>query len=115
MRLKQDPFQLIWDGNKTIELRLYDEKRQMLQLGDEIEFEELAAAGRKIVVEITAFHRFASFAELYGALPMEKCGYLPGQKACPEDMLAYYPAQEQEKYGVVGIAFSLKERKDGNP
>jgi len=33
MHLKEAPFRQIWDGHKTIELRLYDEKRQLLQPG----------------------------------------------------------------------------------
>ena len=28
MHLKEKPFRSIWEGNKTIELRLYDEKRR---------------------------------------------------------------------------------------
>lgn len=36
MRLHKEPFELIKNGSKTIELRLYDEKRQMINLGDTI-------------------------------------------------------------------------------
>jgi len=113
MHLKEAPFRQIWDGHKTIELRLYDEKRQLLQPGDWIEFDEMSVENRKIVVEITAMHRFASFARLYDALPLHKCGYMPGESAHHTDMLAYYSAEEQEKYGVVGIGFVVKERKGG--
>jgi ASC-1-like (ASCH) protein len=38
MRLHDGPFKLIKAGSKTIELRLYDEKRQEIKVGDEIEF-----------------------------------------------------------------------------
>ena len=38
MRLKDAPFQMIWDGEKTIELRLLDEKRKLVNIGDIIEF-----------------------------------------------------------------------------
>ena len=38
MRLHDTPFKMIQAGTKTIELRLYDEKRQQIQVGDEIEF-----------------------------------------------------------------------------
>lgn len=38
MKLRPQPFNMIRSGQKTFELRLYDEKRQKLQIGDEIEF-----------------------------------------------------------------------------
>ena len=37
MKLKLSPFEKIKDGSKTIELRLYDEKRQKVKIGDFIE------------------------------------------------------------------------------
>lgn len=38
MKLQEDPFKRIKNGTKTVEFRLYDEKRQSIQIGDEIEF-----------------------------------------------------------------------------
>lgn len=38
MKLRAKPFNMIRSGQKTYELRLYDEKRQLVQVNDEIEF-----------------------------------------------------------------------------
>ncbi|MBQ1852397.1 MAG: ASCH domain-containing protein, partial [Lachnospiraceae bacterium] len=38
MQLQPEPFDLIKSGAKTIELRLYDEKRRKIRIGDEIVF-----------------------------------------------------------------------------
>lgn len=38
MKLRFQPFNMIRSGQKTYELRLYDEKRQRVQVNDEIEF-----------------------------------------------------------------------------
>lgn len=38
MNLHNEPFNLIKQGTKTIELRLYDEKRQQIKVGDTIVF-----------------------------------------------------------------------------
>ena len=38
MKLRSQPFEKIRSGRKTFELRLYDEKRQRIKVGDEIEF-----------------------------------------------------------------------------
>ena len=38
MKLRPNPFRMILCGEKTYELRLYDEKRQCIKIGDEIVF-----------------------------------------------------------------------------
>ena len=38
MKLNSTPFEMIKNGEKTIELRLFDEKRQQLKAGDKIVF-----------------------------------------------------------------------------
>ena len=74
MRLNPAPFGLIRDGKKTIELRLYDEKRRKLQIGDGILFENTDAP-ELLLVRVTGLRVFASFDDLYQALPLEACGY----------------------------------------
>ena len=105
MRLAPGPFDCIKSGNKTIELRLFDEKRQLINVGDTIVFTDIQNENNVIYTRVFNIHRFDSFEELYKALPLEKCGYseeeLPNAK--PEDMDEYYSKEEQEKYGVVGI------------
>lgn len=103
MRLKKEPFEKIKNGNKTIELRLNDEKRQKIQVGNFIEFSRLDDLKRKIQTRVTALHRFGSFAELYAALPKEKLGYAPTETPDPNHMDEYYHREKQEKYGALGI------------
>ena len=109
MKLQTKPFESIADGSKTIELRLYDEKRQKVKVGDEIEFTELTEGKRRILTRVIALHRFPSFAELYNTLPLEKCGYSDSEiaNASPDDMNVYYPLEEQKQYGVIGIEIVL--------
>ena len=109
MKLRWQPFQMIRSGQKTIELRLNDEKRRLLQVNDEIEFCCVDRSEPPLVVRVIALHRFDSFAGLYAALPLLKCGYTAEtvSDASPEDMLRYYGAEEQARYGVVGIEIEL--------
>lgn len=104
MKLRPEPYEMIRQGRKTIELRLYDEKRQQLKPGDSILFTN-TETGETQVKTVRKLHRFDSFKELYGALPLLRCGYTEEDvaKAHHTDMALYYSAQEQEKYGVVGI------------
>ena len=103
MKLKRSPFDKIKNGSKTIELRLYDEKRQRVSIGDFIEFTCLDDPKQKIQTRVTALHRFTTFAELYAALPKEKLGYSPTGTPDPNHMDEYYSREDQEKYGVLGI------------
>lgn len=108
MKLNPDPFEMICSGKKTIELRLNDEKRQKIKVGDRIEFTQ-TETGECLIVQIIAIHRFDSFAELYQKLPLLKCGYTKAdiETAKPEDMDLYYTPEQQEKYGVLGIELKV--------
>ena len=103
MHLAPAPFEKIECGEKTIELRLGDEKRQAIRVGDAIRFEEVGGWEDVCYVEVTALHPFPSFAALYAALPPEKLGYAPGEAADPHDMDKYYSAAAQAKHGALGI------------
>ena len=105
MNLNPQPFSMIAEGKKTIELRLWDEKRQQISVGDTLLFTNTAAPSASLQCKVKKLHIFANFNELYNTLPLEQCGYLPAEleTAAPEDMEAYYSKEQQEKYGVVGI------------
>ncbi|MBQ3511033.1 MAG: ASCH domain-containing protein [Bacilli bacterium] len=106
MRLHDEPFKLIQAGTKTIELRLYDEKRQQIQVGDIIEFTS-RATGEVQKTKVIAMHIYSSFADLYRDYDKVSLGYGKDEEAKPEDMELYYSKEEQEKYGVVGIEIEL--------
>lgn len=105
MQLAPSPFNMIKDGTKTIELRLYDEKRRMIHEGDIIEFINTEGKHDLLDVRVKNIFRYDSFGELYNNLPLLACGYTQNDisTASPEDMNEYYSVEEQEKYGVVGI------------
>lgn len=109
MKLKQEPFEKIRNGDKTIELRLYDEKRQQVQVGDFIELCLIDNPREKLQTRVTALHRFDSFQKLYASLPKEKLGYKPYEIPEPNHMDAYYSREEQEKFGVIGIEIRLTD------
>lgn len=83
MKLKASPFRKIQNGSKTIELRLNDEKRQQVQVGDFIKFTMLDDTTQNLTVRVTALHHFNSFAELYAALPKKKSAMLLMKRQSP--------------------------------
>lgn len=106
MRLQKEPFELIKQEKKTMELRLYDEKRSLIQPGDRIEFTNLAS-NEILNTKVIALHRYESFDELYRHFDKKILGYLESEEANFKDMELYYSKEEQEKYGVVGIEIQL--------
>lgn len=104
MKLHPSPFEMIRSGQKTIELRLFDEKRQQLRVGDTIVFTN-NVSGETLTRTVLKLHRFESFAALYASLPLLRCGYTENdvQQAHYSDMEQYYSAEDQKRYGVVGI------------
>ena len=109
MHLDPQAFAAMEDERKTIELRLYDEKRRRIQAGDVIRFESTDDETDVLFAWVTGMRFFASFDELYAALPLDACGYAPEEvkTASPRDMDKYYPPEEQKKWGVVGIELSF--------
>jgi len=104
MNIQPEPFQMIKCGQKDIELRLYDEKRRQIMIGDEILFHN-TATDEQLTVRIKALHISRSFEDLYNEMPLSRCGYSERdiQSASPADMDVYYPKEKQDLYGVVGI------------
>ncbi len=108
MKLDATPFEKIKSRKKTIELRLFDEKRQKIKIGDRIIFTNVQS-DEKLVVKVLQLYRFNSFEELYNTLPLLQCGYTPENVdlASSLDMERFYSTAEQEKYGVLGIEMKV--------
>lgn len=105
MKLNPQPFLMIAKGDKTVELRLYDEKRRRIMPADVIIFINVNNPESRLSATVKKLHVFDSFKELYESLPLDRCGYMGDDllSASYEDMNAYYSPEEQQRFGVVGI------------
>lgn len=102
MKLQDDPFKKISDGTKTIEMRLYDEKRKKVKVGDLIEFTNVLN-NEKLITRVINLYIYKDFDELYKNHDKVSIGYNEDEEASPSDMSMYYSDEDIEKYGVVGI------------
>ena len=82
MRLNSSPFNLIKKGTKTIELRLYDEKRQLIKENDIIKFENRTTL-ENVNVSVVKHHLYDSFEELYKHFDKIALGYLETEEPGP--------------------------------
>jgi ASC-1-like (ASCH) protein len=109
MHLYPEPFEKIKSGKKTIEIRLYDEKRQKVKVGDIIVFHKLPDNTETIKVEVLGLSIFKSFRDLFSNFDKSKFGHDRGLSIEKEIQMqrAYYSEEEEKKYGVVGIHIRL--------
>ena len=91
MKLQKEPFKMIKFGKKIYEMRLLDEKRKGIKIGDEIEFSLYDCAGEKLVVVVEDIIQFPSFIDLYANLSPLDIGYTKENApyASPKDMEKY--------------------------
>ena len=104
MKLNNTPFLAIEEGKKTVEVRLLDEKRRELSVGDVIVFTHRDDEERKLYREIKALHIAADFGELFSSEIFPLCGFgdmTPAEAVV--EMGKYYSAEETLEYGAVGI------------
>lgn len=102
MNLQNTPFEKIKSGKKTVEMRLYDEKRQWILSGDTIEFTN-ESNNEKLYCKVCSIYTFKDFKELYKFFDKKVLGYSEEEKASHKDMLQYYSKKDIKENGTVGI------------
>ena len=108
MKLNDAPYQQIIKGEKTVEVRLYDEKRSKIQEGNRICFTHSENEKMQIEARVVALHRYNSFKELFENVGLDSCGFKGySVDEAVEAMKKYYTPEEESKYGVVGIEIIL--------
>lgn len=108
MKLKGEFFEKIKSGEKLYEIRLNDEKRQGLDVGDVIIFGKEPELAEKLFVEVKDLIYFESFEETLSTLPMEKVGF--SELSIAQALELYYriyDRSDEKKYGVVAIKLSV--------
>lgn len=105
MRLAKIPFEKMRNGTKTIESRLFDEKRQRIGLGDEIIFrlnDDPSQTAKRTVVSL---HRYSTFRDMMSDLPPERFGWETAEEAIAE-INRFFTGEEQGKFGIIGIGLA---------
>lgn len=104
--LQDEPFTNIMSGNKKVEMRLNDSKRQAVQIGDVIIFVN-ETTGQTLSVKVLGKKTFDNFTTLYRNYDKTALGYLPTETARPTDMLRYYTEEQIATYGVCALEIQL--------
>lgn len=109
MRLADEPFYKIKSGEKTVEVRLYDDKRKDIRVGDELAFARNDGTEENVKAVVVALYRFKTFQELLSSPEMlVKAGFADmGADSAAKYMYGFYAKEQEQKYGVLAIEFIL--------
>lgn len=109
IHLDNEYYELIKNETKNIELRLNDEKRKKLKIGDIIEFENRRNQ-EKIYCRVVQLHYAETFEKLYDYFKDNDIKDEQLGNVSTSLLEKFYSKEEQHKYGVVGIEIKkLKE------
>ena len=104
LKLQPKYFDYINDGTKRIELRLYDEKRQKINIGDIIVFQKEPELDITMNVRVVGLLRYNTFEELFDDFNIE---IMADKSMTKQELLnvleEFYTPKKQKQYGVVGI------------
>ena len=106
LRLATVPFNAIISGAKTVESRLYDDKRQLIQIGDTIVFTNREEPDQTVSVKVVGLLRYDTFHDLFVHNNPAKFG---GESVewLERQVSEFYSAEDQKQHGVIGIEFTL--------
>jgi ASC-1-like (ASCH) protein len=106
LKLATEPFNAIISGNKTIESRLYDTKRQKIQIGDRIIFTNRDNFEQTVTAEVVGLLRYATFRDLFSHNNPRKFGD-DNVEWLENQISEFYSIEDQKIYGVIGIEFKV--------
>ncbi len=106
LQLATQPFTSIVAGTKVIESRLYDEKRQLIQLGDIVTFANREQPNQTIDVKVVGLLRYPTFDDMFKRNDPLKFG---GESIewLNNQISEFYSLKDQQQNGVLGIEFEL--------
>ena len=109
MKLVDFAFNAIKNNEKDIEIRLNDEKRQLIKVGDFVEFTNLDT-DEMLRVKVVNLHKYKTFNDLFAAFEHKHFGLNESDDASIMDN--FYTKEEQEKYMALGIEISLIKKNE---
>lgn len=107
MKLHQDPYDRIKVGTKSVEIRLNDEKRQNLNIGDGIIFSNIENLTDISKVTITNIKKFDNFYNLFQNYDSSHLWVDMSHEEYVNSMYQYYKPEQEEMHGVCAIEFRL--------
>ena len=108
MKLQSKYYDYIYDGTKRIEIRLFDEKRQQINIGDTIKFLKEPELNESFNAKVIGLLRYNSFSDMFKDLDISILADVSMTKnELMDELCRFYTVDNQLKYGVIGIRIEL--------
>lgn len=110
INVSKKPFKKIKTGQKTVDLRLNDIRRNNIKAGDTIVFRSNNNPNKQVVATVLNSKKFFSFKDLISYYGKDKCGF--EKKSIDQAnniMKKFYTESELKELGVIGFEFQLKK------
>lgn len=108
MKLQPEYFNFILNGTKRIEIRLNDEKGQLIKIGDIIEFKKEPDLKESFKTKVIGLLNYNSFEDMFKDFDISM---LSDESMTKEELIQvlerFYTKEKQQKYGVLGIRIEL--------
>jgi ASC-1-like (ASCH) protein len=108
LKLQPEYYNFILNGTKRIEIRLFDEKRRKIKIGDTIKFFKEPELEESFEVKVVGLLRYNSFEELFNDFDISVLANKSiSKEKLLKDLGTFYTKEKQKEYGVVGIRIEL--------
>ncbi len=113
MKLQPEYYKFIQNGTKRIEIRLFDEKRQQIKIGDTIKFFKEPELVESFNVKVIGLLRYNSFEEMFKDFDIS---ILSDKSMTKKELIGvleqFYTKEKQKQYGVLGIRIELMHTRN---
>ncbi|WP_079529229.1 ASCH domain-containing protein [Halobacillus hunanensis] len=104
MGLFSEYLNLIKEGTKKVEVRLFDEKRRKINTGDIIEFIKVPEQNESIKVKVVELKKYETFKQMYEDIPFKDFG---NEGWSLESMVSgtyeIYTREQERQWGALAI------------
>ena len=108
MGLYDKPFYSMKLGRKTVEVRLNDEKRKKLKIGDTIVFTKVPDSNETLTAEILELRRYRTFREMYESIPAKEFDTVGDPiDEMVEQTYKIYTFEQEQKWGTLAIIVKM--------
>ena len=111
MKLQAEYYNFILNGTKRIEIRLNDEKRQKIKIGDSIKFLKEPELKESFNAKVINLIKYKNFHDMFKDFDIS---VLADKNMTKEKLLnvleKFYTKEKQETYGVLAIVIDLIEK-----